>query len=440
MKHRAFPKFLFLLFCASTSESLFSQQKVMTAQSVLDWRSTSINSVVSLDIEKAGISLPAGRNSALLLLEMEMPALLKDTLFSIIVDSKDRLGHAVARGTISLSDLNNQIDSGKKTPPYFSKDLSSISMTHKVSVSAIGTLFINHTKAYTPLIPLQSVASRPYTGIVIDARKSLAVQGEYTEAELVPCLFPKIWNEDMDLLYEKNSVDPNIAKNNGIVRYSDSTNLQDYSSIVGTDPLRITARKVFGTHRTDPIISTNDYLKIMSVPENRDLLRQGKVVILCASNQLETQKLGPEKNNDYYFVWNEISNLLAKKPIKQIDFSDSWEGIKFTMYDVRFIADSDQLLAEEKDRLDNIAKAMSLAGPNAHFIIEGHTASVGKPSGEQLLSVQRAQRIAEELSKRGLSLEKITAQGYGGTRPVADNSTDQGRALNRRVEILVQTE
>lgn len=428
-----------MLLAAAAVPHLAAQQKTMSAQSAVNWRTAAVNSVVSLDAAKSGITLPAGRNSALQLLEMELPALLKDTFFSIIVDSSERLGHAVARGSVSLADLNTMIDAGKKTPPYFSRDLSLISMTHTVSISRIGALFVRHASPYTPPVPLDAVPSRAYTGILIDARDLLPVHGEYTRAALVPCLLPKIWNENMDLLYEKNVVDPAIALKRGIVRYSDSDSIDAYIDLIGPDPLRISARKVFGTNRTDPVISRNDYLKIMTVPENRELLKQGKVVILCRSEELDSGSLGPDKDDAYYFAWQDISAALARKPVKKVDFSDTWEGLKLTMYDVRFIADSDQLLSDETDRLDSIASALRMAGGSARFVIEGHTASVGKPQGEQELSVKRAARIAEELAKRGIATERIESTGYGGTRPVAPNTTDEGRALNRRVEIIVHT-
>ena len=79
---------------------------------------------------------------------------------------------------------------------------------------------------------------------------------------------------------------------------------------------------------------------------------------------------------------------------------------------------------------------MKLA-PDSQFLIEGHTASVGKPSGEQKLSEERAKKIATELAKRGIAADKFICKGYGGTKPIADNSTDSGRAQNRRVEITI---
>ena len=67
-----------------------------------------------------------------------------------------------------------------------------------------------------------------------------------------------------------------------------------------------------------------------------------------------------------------------------------------------------------------------------------HTAAVGKPTGEMNLSVLRAQAIIDKLVERGLNRDLFTFKGYGGTAPIGDNSTEEGRAKNRRVEIVVK--
>lgn len=76
--------------------------------------------------------------------------------------------------------------------------------------------------------------------------------------------------------------------------------------------------------------------------------------------------------------------------------------------------------------------------PNTEAVIEGHTDSKGSDKYNQKLSEQRARAVRDYLVKNfGLSSERLTAVGYGESRPVADNSTEEGRQRNRRVEAVL---
>lgn len=412
-------------------------QPAMSATSVMDWHTEQIDSIITMDTQKAGITLPTGRNAAYRRLDMELPSLLKDTFFSVLVDSSSRLGDIVEAGSVSLQDLDAILEAGTKTPPTFSRDLSTLSLNHTVSVALVGSLFIKHSKPRSPDVPLETVATRPWTGIVIDARGALPVRGEYVTERLRPSLFPKVWDESMNLAYEKNMVDPEVARARGIAHFASSLEQADQMVLVGDDPLHIVARGVFGINRTDPVLSRSDALKILCIPENRKLLLEGRVVIVCDSEALKPGALGPDKDEQYYFVRNEIERKLRVSPVTGMDFSDAWQGLKLTIYDVRFVADTANILPDERNRLDVIAAALAMAGERARFLVEGHTASVGKPAGELELSLLRARTIAAEIVKRGIPADRITVDGHGGTKPLADNDSEEGRALNRRVEITI---
>ncbi len=410
----------------------------MNLRSEVDWENDLISSRAELDSARSGIVMPTGRSMALQKLEMEMPSLMRDTFFSILVNSSEKLGNSVTLGRVQLYDLTGIIDNGRKTPPFFSRDLNTITMSHTLRLSELGALFVNHRAVWVPPLPLDRIPTRAYTGIIIDARGQLPVHGEFTRSAVYPCLFPKLWDTEMELLYERNSVKPEIAKASGIVRYSASLDETAYRNRIGADPLRITARGVFGQYRTDPILSRDDYLRIITSAENRALLAEGKVVILLDKETLANPTLGPVRDENHYYVRRSIEEQLKARSVRGTDFTDNWEGLKLTVYDIRFVADSARILSEEAGRIDIIADALKLAGPRARFRIEGHTASVGRPGGELTLSVERAQTIAAELSRRGIDSNRISASGFGGTRPLDTNETEGGRARNRRVEIHIE--
>ncbi len=123
-------------------------------------------------------------------------------------------------------------------------------------------------------------------------------------------------------------------------------------------------------------------------------------------------------------------------PGSGIVIEDTPSGLRLSVRGIRFEADSAVILPSEKGRLDEIAAVLKTA-PGAEFLVEGHTASVGRPEGEMTLSAERAKRVADELTARGIPADSFLFAGYGGTRPVASNGTEEGRALNRRVEITI---
>jgi OOP family OmpA-OmpF porin len=74
--------------------------------------------------------------------------------------------------------------------------------------------------------------------------------------------------------------------------------------------------------------------------------------------------------------------------------------------------------------------------PDLKVEIQGHTDNVGTPEANMKLSQERADAVKKALVERGIAAERMSAVGYGDTKPVADNSTEEGRAQNRRVELV----
>ncbi len=104
---------------------------------------------------------------------------------------------------------------------------------------------------------------------------------------------------------------------------------------------------------------------------------------------------------------------------------------------ITFATDSSDVKEEFMATLRSVAKVVQ-EYENTLVTIEGHTDSTGSDSYNQMLSEQRAASVAEVLLSEGVAFERIAAEGYGETRPVADNSTPEGRSANRRVEISLE--
>lgn len=103
---------------------------------------------------------------------------------------------------------------------------------------------------------------------------------------------------------------------------------------------------------------------------------------------------------------------------------------------VLFATGKYELLPIARDKLSEVARALKDQGYQS-IVVEGHTDSRGNVSANDLLSRQRAESVRTALISEGIEPDKIRATGLGSARPVADNSTAEGRANNRRVEIIV---
>jgi outer membrane protein OmpA-like peptidoglycan-associated protein len=97
-----------------------------------------------------------------------------------------------------------------------------------------------------------------------------------------------------------------------------------------------------------------------------------------------------------------------------------------------------QLLATAQTKLNDVANALTKEDVTSSIVVEGHTDSQGEDAANQVLSQKRAESVRTYLVSRGIAADRITAQGLGEGRSIADNASPEGRANNRRVEIVVQ--
>jgi len=111
-------------------------------------------------------------------------------------------------------------------------------------------------------------------------------------------------------------------------------------------------------------------------------------------------------------------------------------GLIVNMSDVLFDFNKYTLKPEAREKLAKVSGIL-LAYPNLKMQVEGYTDNIGSDEYNQKLSEQRADGVREYLVSQSVQDNNITAAGFGKTNPIADNSTNAGRAQNRRVELVV---
>lgn len=252
-------------------------------ESRIDWRESTFIIEARIDLSKQNSFIPLARSQSEQLVEQRLPITFRRTLADLIIDSYYTAGEMAADSPELVRAINNLTYKNTKTFSHISSNLQrfSVSYTYRFYPDIID-IFTFHNRPYNPPRVLSYVPTAAFTGIIIYMKDIFPVHGERgLETGLRPCLFPKIYDEDMNLIYEKGMVDPDVLRKWGMVAYTDSLDLREFRDRVGASPLRVLGRGIFGKNYSDIIIDTQTAQKILFHPENRKLLTEGKVLIIC---------------------------------------------------------------------------------------------------------------------------------------------------------------
>jgi outer membrane protein OmpA-like peptidoglycan-associated protein len=104
---------------------------------------------------------------------------------------------------------------------------------------------------------------------------------------------------------------------------------------------------------------------------------------------------------------------------------------------VKFTSDKAVLSDDARARLTQLAGNLKSDNKNVYLEIQGHTDSTGAEAYNERLGLARAEAVRQFLHTQGVALNRMATISYGESSPTVDNSTSQGRAANRRVEIVV---
>ncbi|MCB0733540.1 MAG: OmpA family protein [Flavobacteriales bacterium] len=141
------------------------------------------------------------------------------------------------------------------------------------------------------------------------------------------------------------------------------------------------------------------------------------------------------------FVYNFSDNTASTYNIGSGDDevpAEIVEKVNLAAKNIHFETASATIKEESKADLDTIVLIL-LDNPTLQASVEGHTDDVGDDAANMNLSQSRADAVRNYLISKGVDGSRITAKGYGETDPIATNSTEEGRALNRRVEVALST-
>lgn len=269
---------------------------------------------------------------------------------------------------------------------------------------------------------------------IAKAEKSLGVDKVTLTADVkAPLEFPRL---DAQVINNKIQLSGTLASQ------AEANKLQKY------------ADSLFGLDNVNSNITVN--------ANTRPLRNTKELLGVLANNAKISNSLGINVENDSLTLFGEAESLDAKLAIEnelgQIKFRQALNGqaiSKMTVAPppkvscgdlVNNLLDQEQInfesgkstISTQSYNLLNGIKSIIDSCPNASFMIGGHTDSVGNESFNVSLSLKRAQAVVDHLVNLGINKQQLTAQGYGSSKPIADNASAFGRAQNRRIEFTLK--
>ncbi len=137
--------------------------------------------------------------------------------------------------------------------------------------------------------------------------------------------------------------------------------------------------------------------------------------------------------NDYYLT------VVAKEAMKQdVTASSMLDALNreghIALY-INFDTGKSTIKPESRSIINQIVEMLK-ANPGLKISVEGHTDNVGNPKSNKTLSDERAKAVVAAIVAQGIDTKRLSTAGHGQDKPIADNKTEEGRAKNRRVELV----
>ena len=289
MKQLAVPVLVFCLLAAlplaAQTGRLIIDEPGFSVRSRADWTAESLDVEVSRQLDPSIAALPRAKAHAETDIESRLSGFMIAVLSPLVIDSSHTYGDLLGSDP-SLFSRVSELTSGARPRELFLSD----DFTHLVARYALP--FFGAQGIASPLVPSRAVPiqralgwvpTRPFTGVVISAKGELPAVGSNAIAKARPAVFPRIFDESMTLVMDKSMCDPEALGRWGMVGYA--TGLADPVVFLrgGGLPLILAARAVFGTNATDIVIPTEGARQLLTLAENRNLLRDGRIVILYDS-------------------------------------------------------------------------------------------------------------------------------------------------------------
>ena len=259
--------------------------------STVDWEAGQV--IIDATIGVVGSYTPKSRFLAEEEVQDEIAEVFLDSVMPLAVDSLRLVSESLDDDWRVPENLRRLSLSGKKENAHYTTDMREIRLRYTFPFfgeKGLTAPFVTHQSAMDVPPSLGFVPTRRYSGLVIFAQGALPLYGHDRSAALQPAFFPKLYDDDLTLVLAREMTDPALVKKWGMVVYTDKLDPKTLAPRIGAFPLYMIARGIFGKYGTDIILPAEGIRRLLSIPENRKILEEGRIVVIVDPGMVRAEK------------------------------------------------------------------------------------------------------------------------------------------------------
>jgi len=236
--------------------------------------------------------------------------------------------------------------------------------------------------------------------------------------------------DDAKASLEKTKTEPNVSEVASVTLFEADKQITYAESALGENDTATADHHIYLATRKQQIAQE----LLLKHQQEQELanLKQQQLEMIAHARQTESKRAQSQTQQAQQRI-QELEQALG-----QYKAEETSRGTILVINDLLFDTGGTNLKPQSQRRLEPLVQYLK-GNEQREIIIEGHTDSMGNPEINKRLSLQRADAVKEFLILRGIFPTRIETRGFGEEVPVATNTTNAGRSLNRRVEVVIKT-
>ena len=266
----------------SSAISRLDNPKQLFVNSIINWNTYQIDIYLSVMLENIQLQTRYYVNEVV---ENHFSVWLYDSLKNVQLNSQQTLNDFWGKDV--LKNPNTMFSKIlKKKYSFLAADLNEFQLAYQVDIYPEMIKIWIDEDFESRALPAAILNKNPteFSGLIIYVSDDLQLRGEpYRTPRLQPALFPRVYDEDLNLVLSYHNVAKDVLLERGMAVYDTAKNFDTHKNLLGSYPLRISAKELFGMDQTDLIIRNSDASRLLKNPYLRNILVQGRILILLES-------------------------------------------------------------------------------------------------------------------------------------------------------------